>query len=245
MKRKTKIFYLLSFIVCAALLTGCTNFFKEKETTTTTEVEKETKVTTDKISYEAGGDVVITYDIVEDLGENAWIGIVPSDTVHNSEEEADIVDTDYEYLEESKVGTKTLTAPSKKGDYDVRIYSSDSTGAEELGYASFTVTTDGILIELDKLEYTPQATITVIFSGAEGLDSTAWVGVIPSEIEHGSEITNDENDTSYAYLGGKASGTVTLVAPSEPGSYDVRLNGSDSGTIDAEELTYVSFMVTE
>ena len=244
MNRKTKLFYLMSFLGVAVLLAGCTSFF-EKETVKDeiVEIEEETEITLDKASYEAGEDVIVTYDIVEELDENAWVGIVPSDTVHNSEDAADEVDSDYEYLEGSKSGTKTLMAPSDVGNYDVRIYTSDQTDADELGYASFAVTTSSATIELDKVQYSAGSTITVTFSGASDLESTAWVGVIPSTIEHGSEATNDENDTSYAYLGGKASGTVTLVAPSEPGNYDVRLSESDDS--EAGELTYTSFIVVE
>lgn len=135
---KNKIFWLLSFLSVAILLTGCTSFFKEKETPIT-KVEEETVITIDKASYEFGEDVMVTYDIVEDLGDNAWVGIVPSDTAHNSEEKADAVDSDYEYLEGSKAGTKTLTAPYEAGSYDVRMYSSDQTDADELGYTSFVV----------------------------------------------------------------------------------------------------------
>lgn len=243
MRNKKRVLGLLSFLGVAALLAGCTSFFQEEETTTT-EVSEETEITLDKASYETGEEVVVTYEIVEDLGENAWVGIVPADTVHDSEEEADAADTDYEYLEGSKTGSKALTAPLISGSYEVRIYSSDQTDAEELGYAAFTVVNSGVMLELDKTQYEPQATITVTFSGAADLESTAWVGVIPADVEHGDEATNDENDTSYVYLNGKESGTVTLVAPSEPGSYDVRLNESDSA-VEAKELTYISFEVVE
>lgn len=249
MNRKTKIFYLMSFLGVAVLLGGCTSFFEEKETTTdeVEEVVEETEITADKASYDAGQDIVVTYDIVEDLDENAWIGIIPSATKHNSEDEADAVDTDYEYLEGSKAGTKTLSAPITAGSYDARIYSSDKADASELGYVSFTVMAvdnNKVTLELDEEEYSAGDTITVTYSGATNLNSQAWLGIIPSDIEHGSEDINDANDISYAYIEGGTDGTATLYAPTDVGSYDIRLNESDTGT-DAKELAYVSFTVVE
>ncbi|NQU99949.1 MAG: hypothetical protein HQ538_04375 [Parcubacteria group bacterium] len=249
MNRKTKIFYLISFLGVAVLLSGCTSFFEEKETTTTDEVEEveeETEITVDKVSYDAGQDIVVTYDIVEDLDENSWIGIIPSATVHNSEDEADAVDTDYEYLEGSKSGTKTLSAPLTAGSYDARIYSSDQTDAEELGYVSFVVVSvdnNKVTLELDEEEYSAGDAITVTYSGASNLSNRAWLGVIPSTVEHGSEDVNDANDVSYAYIEGGTDGTATLYAPSDAGSYDIRLNESDDSS--AKELAYVAFTVVE
>jgi hypothetical protein len=252
MQNKSRIFWLFGLFVAAITFigAGCLNFNKSSETksTETPKVEEKTEVTLDKASYETGEDMIVTYDIVEDLGEQAWIGIVPANTVHDSEDEADAVDTDYEYLEESQKGTKDLNAPDAAGSYNVRIYSGDGTEGKELSSIAFTVVASTaastVSFDIDKQEYAPEATITVTFYGADKLGSTAWVGVVPSDIEHGDETVNDENDTSYAYLSGKDSGTVALTAPSEPGSYDVRLNGSDS-TTGAKEIKYVSFTVVE
>lgn len=248
MQNKSKIFWLVGLFVAAITFVGAgcsiTNKSNETKSTETPKVVEKTEVSLDKTSYTAGKEIVVTYNIVEDLGEKAWVGIIPSDVTHDSENEADANDTTYAYLEGSKKGTKTLTAPLEAGSYDARIYSDDKSNAKELGSVSFTVVvakTGDLSLELDNTEYAPGASIKVTFSGAADLGNEAWVGVIKSDVQHGLEATNDENDTSYVYLDGKASGTVTLTAPLEAGSYDVRLNEAD--TTGAKELTYVSFTV--
>lgn len=84
--------------------------------------------------------------------------------------------------------------------------------------------------------------ITVTFKTQPGLESHAWIGLIPSETQHGSEEVNDQNDISYQYLNGQTSGTLTFTAPQKSGSFDFRLNESDSKA-DAKELATVSFKV--
>jgi len=106
-------------------------------------------------------------------------------------------------------------------------------------------TTEGPSLELTGgTTFSAGDSVTVQFSGAEGLDTNAWVGLIPSDIDHGSESTNDQHDMSYQYLNGQVSGSMTFTAPNEPGSYDLRLNSSDSAA-NATELAYVTFEVTE
>lgn len=94
-------------------------------------------------------------------------------------------------------------------------------------------------LSISKTNFTPGEAIAVTFH-TEQLPKTAWVGVIPSSVPHGSEAKNDAADLSYKYLGGASTGTLMMQAPEEPGSYDLRLNESDGG---GRELTSVSFVV--
>ncbi|MFH1536749.1 MAG: hypothetical protein ABID45_02055 [Patescibacteria group bacterium] len=100
-------------------------------------------------------------------------------------------------------------------------------------------------IKLDNTVYEPggDMTVTLDILATENLKSGAWVGIIPSDVTHGSEEVNDENDISYAYVSSAVNDQLSLVAPLEAGKYDVRLN-DDDGT-DASEITYVSFEVIE
>ena len=93
-------------------------------------------------------------------------------------------------------------------------------------------------VQLDKESYTPgqQIDVTVL---ATGLDASAWVGVVPGAIEHGSEATNDDNDLGYVQV---EQGTLVLVAPKEVGDYDVRLNDNDDGKT-GKEVASRSFKV--
>jgi hypothetical protein len=68
-------------------------------------------------------------------------------------------------------------------------------------------------VKTDKAEYLPGEEMKVSFAGAPTDTQTAWIGVIPTSVPHGSEDTNDQHDDTYAYLEGRATGTVTLPAP--------------------------------
>ncbi len=98
----------------------------------------------------------------------------------------------------------------------------------------------GPSLATDKGVYAPGETITVTFSAPAGLPTNAWVGIIPSNVPHGDEAQNDTYDYSYQYLNGMASGTLVFSAPSEPGTYDFRMNDSDSN---GKEIASVTFTV--
>ena len=80
----------------------------------------------------------------------------------------------------------------------------------------------------------------MFFAAPDSFPSDAWVGIIPSDVPHGSEATNDENDLDYEYLDGQESGALTFVAPNEVGSYDFRLHDTDQ---DGQEVASVTFQV--
>jgi len=90
--------------------------------------------------------------------------------------------------------------------------------------------------------YYPGETITLNFKINEKyIPLSPWICIVPSEIEHGSSDLNDEHDTDYAFLT-YPSGSVYMYAPSEPGTYDFRINDSFFG---GKELTFKSFIVKE
>ena len=92
----------------------------------------------------------------------------------------------------------------------------------------------------DKGTYAPGETITVTFNAPAGLPTNAWVGIIPTNVPHGDEAQNDTYDLTYQYLNGMTSGTMTFAAPLLPGSYDFRMNDSDSN---GKEIASVTFTV--
>ena len=73
------------------------------------------------------------------------------------------------------------------------------------------------------------------------LTKSAWIGIIPASISHGSEYENDKHDKGYKYLGSATMGTLTLPNPGK-GSWTVRLHDTESGTT-GKELAYASFFV--
>ena len=96
-------------------------------------------------------------------------------------------------------------------------------------------------VESGESKFYPGQEVTVKFSLGKAYDGKPWIGVIPSNIEHGSEKTNDDHDISYTYIkGGQTEGTVTLNVPGEEGKYDFRLNSDDKN---GKELASISFEV--
>ena len=178
------------------------------------------------------------------LPGEAWVGIVPSDVAHGSEAENDQYDLTYEYLQGRTSGVLTFEAPAAPGAYDIRMFDTDGDGKELASVTFHVVLTNPNIgkgtLTLAKTGYAPGEEITVDFTADPSFLESAWVGVIPSDVPHGSEELNDQYDLSYLYLQGQTSGTLTFDAPDEPGSYDFRMHDSDS---DGVEVTSVTFTV--
>lgn len=98
------------------------------------------------------------------------------------------------------------------------------------------------VLKVDKATVKAGEEITVTFVAQEGMDKNAWIGLIPSETQHGSEKVNDQFDVAYKYLNGQLTGTMVFTAPLTGGNFDFRLNESDSKA-EAKELATVSFVV--
>ncbi|GAB6095496.1 hypothetical protein JCM14469_17480 [Desulfatiferula olefinivorans] len=173
------------------------------------------------------------------LTGKAWLGIVPSEIPHGSEERNDDHDVAYQYLDGKPMGTLTFNAPTRPGSYDMRLHDNDDKGTE-IASVTFTVAPASGSVTLAKTTYRSGEKISVTFSTPPNLSPSAWIGIIPSDIPHGSEARNDEFDVTYQHLSGKSSGVLEFVAPAAPGSYDFRLNDSDD---DGNELASVSFTV--
>lgn len=248
MKKKSGSSLMIIAASLSLLLLGCngTTPTTTEDTTPTVAVEKASSITLDKTTYAPGEDINVTFEIVEEISSDAWIGIIPSETAHGEEADGDAVDVDYQYLEGSTAGTKVFSAPSDAGNYDIRIYSGDLEGGKEVIYSSFQVEEDSqgstATLEISKTTFAPGEEFEVKYTADSTCDVTAWIGIIPSDVEHGQETVNDENDIDYEYLGTGTTGTIKFTAPEEPGDYDLRLNNSDT-LPDAKEITSVSFKV--
>lgn len=192
-----------------------------------------------KSQYQCGETIVITFNTPSNLNPNAWVGIIPSDIPHGDESRNDDFDLAYKYLGGKSQGSLEFIAPSKPGAYDFRIHDTDNNGSE-LAYTSFTIAPSSASVLLNKTEFSPGETIWLTYKTSVTFASSAWVGIVPSDIPHGSESRNDKFDIGYKYVKGKNEGTLEFKAPSKPGAYDFRLNDSDN---DGNEIASVSFRV--
>lgn len=196
----------------------------------------------DKAEVDPGETLTVQFTAPGGYDAKAWVGIVPSAVAHGSEATNDQNDITFQYLEKRTQGTLTFKAPDKPGSYDIRMNDSDSDG-REVASVTFTVKAPPPAVgqvTLPKTEFKPGEEIAVAFVAGPGFAETAWIGIIPSEVAHGSEATNDEHDLTYQHLQGKAEGTLTFTAPPKPGSYDFRLHDTDS---DGKEVASATFTV--
>ncbi len=95
-------------------------------------------------------------------------------------------------------------------------------------------------VTLTKTEFEPGEEVILTYSADGTIGSNAWIGLIPSNVEHGDETKNDEYDMSYQYLGTNKSGNMTFVAPVDTGKFDLRMNSTDNNGV---EVASVSFSV--
>lgn len=94
----------------------------------------------DNETYKTGAAVEVTLVINTPLADDAWVGIVPSETPHGLEADSDTVDTTYAYINSAQDGKIILYAPTTAGSYDVRLFNTDSaTNGVELASTTITI----------------------------------------------------------------------------------------------------------
>ena len=107
-----------------------------------------------------------------------------------------------------------------------------------------TVSAETNSLTLYKTVFAPGEPIEVYFTASSDFPASAWVGILPSDVPHGFEVTNDANDIAYQHLNNKTSGTLTFTAPAQPGAYDLRMNDTDDASQNGHEVASVSFTVS-
>jgi hypothetical protein len=73
------------------------------------------------------------------------------------------------------------------------------------------------------------------------VSTKAWVGIVPADVESGSEARNDEATVSFLYLQGHTSGKLTFPSPGI-GNWSIRLHDADDPEV-AEQVAEVDFIV--
>lgn len=191
-----------------------------------------------KNTFNPGDDIQLEFSTALPLPKGAWIGVIPSEVPHGDENVNDQHDVNYQYIGDKNPNVFKFQAPDKPGSYDFRLNDSDGNGKE---IASVTFQVGEIKLEgtlnLHKKVFAPGEQIDVDFTAPESLPKSAWVGLIPSNTPHGKEEVNDQFDIGWNYVDKKTSGTMHFIAPPEPGSYDLRMNSSDSNGVEITSVT--------
>ncbi|CQR73243.1 hypothetical protein SOV_50270 [Sporomusa ovata DSM 2662] len=198
----------------------------------------------DKTSYVPGEQIRLQFKAPANWPGNAWIGIIPSNVSHGSESVNDQYDITYQYIEQRTSGVMVFTAPGV-GQWDLRMHDTDSNG-REIAFASFTVSdsmpaandTD-YQLRLEKTVFAPGEKIAVRFQASANWPGDAWIGIIPSNVSHGSEPVNDQYDITYQYIEQRTSGVMVFTAP-EVGQWDLRMHDTDTN---GREIATISFRV--
>jgi hypothetical protein len=116
--------------------------------------------------------------------------------------------------------------------------SADDTVKEAVNLSEKGSSGDAVL-KLDKTAYLPDEEMVISFSASSDAADNAWIGIIPSDVPHGSNQENDNNDIDFDFLAGHISGETLLLAPHFKGKYHLRMSDPDTG----KELASVSFTV--
>jgi len=167
------------------------------------------------ITLEALGEVIAGADFeVSWTGPDAvkdYITIVPTDAPEGAY-------ASYQYT--SKGSPLTLTAPLSPGAYELR-YSTDRSDAKGKVYASFPITVVAAAISLTPApDIHAGSTFDVEVSGpAHGQD---YITIVPKGAPDGDY-------QAYAYVD-QTHGTFSLLAPTDPGAYEIRYQSDNDPT---------------
>ncbi len=200
-----------------------------------------------KTSFAPGEEIRVQFTASADFPRDAWVGLIPSYFPHGSEAENDKHELTYQYLEKRSSGVLVFTAP-RPGNFDLRMNDTDSNGREvasvslTVGCAPVPAAAAGASLRLEKSNFAPGEEIRVHFTAPASYHETAWVGILPCEIPHGSETTNDQHELTYQYLQKRTSGILVFKAPSGSDTYvyDFRMHDTDT---DGREVASVSFTI--
>ncbi len=79
-------------------------------------------------------------------------------------------------------------------------------------------------IVLSQTQFKTGEKIKINFTAEGTFVEKPWIGIIPSDVAHGSEAENDAHDLTCQYFDGVTKGEMVFNAPAEPEIYDFRMN---------------------
>lgn len=175
----------------------------------------------------------------EQLENGSWLGISKWDEkLMNTIVDAYLLDLPAD-------NTYKFNAPNRFGKYEVRVFSDSSDNYEStfFGKSEFLVVSSKAKpgdIVLSKTSVSPEEKLSVTVKGlTQGeLDENAWLGIAKT----GEKLENTTTDVYLMYL--PVNNTHEFTAPSEPGTYEVRVFCSGA-TETPEEYQYGLFGVAQ
>jgi hypothetical protein len=180
-------------------------------------------IATDQSSYAAGGSVTVTYGGLPGYAKD-WIAIAPAGSSATTF-------LAWVYTGGQTSGTATFKGPLQGGSYVARAFPND-TYTPLVESAAFTVTAPitNYTIATDQSSYAAGGAVTVTYGGLPGY-ARDWIAIAPA----GSSATTF---LAWAYTGGQTSGTASLKAPLQAGSYVARAFPNDTYTLLIESTSF-------
>ncbi|MBN1198533.1 MAG: hypothetical protein JXA23_04205, partial [Bacteroidales bacterium] len=148
------------------------------------------------------------------------------------------------YTSDGNITAKAEGLP--EGLYRIRI--TETSGKKDSCMVTLSATANTIQeskgvgkMSLEKGEFTTGEQIKLTYKVSPFLvQQDAWIGLIPSEIVHGTSSLNYQNKVGYKSLRNVTSGVMIFTAPQKEGDYDFRLNNAMNNGF---ELGSISFRV--
>ena len=143
-------------------------------------------------------------------------------------------------------GAVSIAAPYEDGTYELRFFSGSSANEDNLDRSTiitFTVErpelTKDVRLSVPKTVYAPEEPIVVSYSGVTQwlVDHNAWICVADADAPAYSYKSNYQKPNV-------GSGTVTIAAPSSPGTYELRFfDGSSASDLNLVKRLTIVFTV--
>ena len=195
------------------------------------------KVYINKVRFAPGEKIKVSFRASKSYGENAWIGIVPSNIEHGSAEENDLNAVSYQYMDKQTKGSMSFQAPIKYGTYDVRMH--DDEFGKEVAYVTFEVKESSGSIELNKKKYKTGEAIKVKFTAPSWFAKDAWIGLMRSSVPHNNVKLSEKHDLEKYTIDNRINGVMVFTVYLYNGEYDIRMFDAKDGS----EITSVTFVV--
>ncbi len=182
------------------------------------------QLSSDKRSYNIGESIRVSLENVS--GEdNNWVGIYKKGEQSGWD---NVYDQKWFYFRD---GTLDLTAPSKGGDYEIRLFYNDTLNVEKSIPIKVLAKSH---LNISKKDYLKNETITINLSSIDGEDNN-WVGIYKKDDQSAWDNVYDQK---WFYF---RNGSLKLQAPANSGDYQIRLFYNDS--LNVEE--FVDFTVKD
>ncbi|UII33169.1 OmpA family protein [Fulvivirga ulvae] len=207
-------------------------------------LEASIKVETENIK--PGQLFKVRVSLAGSMDDKAWLGIFKPNLNQSNASGY----YSYNYINAHQNGVLEMTAPPQRGEYELRLYSSDPgkfVSAAKLVVSA--ITPDEYTITILTEEIKPSQEFKVSVKTTYAMDSRSWIGIFNSTVDP----ENARQYESYSYVSNPHEATLSLTAPGQAGNYELRFYPAEQGELTARvpfrvgqpDLTGISFTLNK